>query len=314
MLSGTEMENQNIKLLYIAGSGRSGTTMLARLLGELDGFVNVGEAARYLFDAPMQGRQVPCGCGRAVSQCSFWKDKVQAIPPELAHQGAEVVRMRKFASLLMASGGAEAPKQYRPILEAITAVYRKVAQETGCRVIVDSSKNPANALLVSLASGIDLHVLHVVRNPHDVVASWTKKKGYLATHPATKVIAWWWSYNLLSELLKLKAHSYQLLRYEDFVRDPGPCLQRAAGAVVDVPPAMDFLNGSEATVRIQHVLAGNPDKLDSGKIRISDGNRPSVGSRGRLVNLTTLPLQLRYRYWPAATPPILRSTSTTSSV
>src|ERR1035437_9209215 len=144
MLSGTEMENQNIKLLYIAGSGRSGTTMLARLLGELDGFVNGGEAARYLFDAPMQGRQVPCGCGRAVSQCSFWKDKVQAIPPELAHQGAEVVRMRKFGSLLMASGGAEAPKQYRPILEAITAVYRKVAQETGCRVIVDSSKNPAN--------------------------------------------------------------------------------------------------------------------------------------------------------------------------
>ncbi len=308
------MENPKIKLLYIAGSGRSGTTMLARLLGELDGFVNVGEAARYLFDAPMQARQVPCGCGRAVSQCAFWKEKVQAIAPELAERGAAVVRMRKFASLLMASGGTNAPKQYRPILEAVTAVYRKVAAETGCKVIVDSSKNPANALLLSLASGIDLHVLHVVRNPHNVVASWARKKGYLATHPAKKVVAWWWSYNLLSELLRLKAQSYQLLRYEDFVRDPAACLQRAAAAVVDLAPSADFLVGSEATVRMQHVLAGNPDKLDSGKIRISDGNGGAAGSRSWAVNLTTLPLQLRYKYWPATRGPILRPTSTTSSI
>jgi hypothetical protein len=306
------MENPKIKLLYIAGSGRSGTTVLARLFGEMDGFVNVGEAARYLFDAPMQRKHVPCGCGQPVSQCEFWKDKVKAIPSELVDQGGALVRMRKFLSLLTASRGTKAPKRYQLILDAITAVYRKVARETRCKVIVDSSKNPANALLVGLAPGIELHVLHVVRNPHNVVASWTKKKGYLATHPARKVIAWWWSYNVLSELLKLKAHSYQLLRYEDFVRDPSGCLQRAAAAVVDVAPSTNFLQGGEASVGMQHVLAGNPDKLDSGKIRISDGNSRVAGPRGWLVNFTTFPLQLRYRYWPSTVAPILRPTSTTS--
>jgi hypothetical protein len=290
------MQNDKITVLYLAGSGRSGTTMLARLLGEMDGFVNVGEAARYLFDANMQARQAPCGCGRPVPECPFWKDKVDAIAPGLLQTGAHVVRMRKFPSLLMASGKSEVPQQYRSILAAISETYRKIAQETGCRVIVDSSKNPANALLVSLAPGIDLHVLHVVRNPHNVVASWTKKKGYLATHPARKVIAWWWSYNLLAEALKLRSRSYRLLRYEDFVVEPGKHLQQAAEDVVGSAPPIPFLIGKEATVHTQHVLAGNPDKLDAGKIRIGDGNNQAAGARRWLVNVTTFPLQLRYQY------------------
>jgi hypothetical protein len=163
---------------------------------------------------------------------------------------------------------------------------------------VDSSKNPANALLVSLTPGIDMHVLHVVRNPHDVVASWTKKKGYLATHPAGKVIAWWWSYNVLSEALKLKACGYRLLRYEDFVVEPGEHLRQAAADVVGSSPPIPFLIGKEATVRMQHVLAGNPDKLDAGKIRIGNGNNQAAGRRRWLVNLTTFPLQFRYQYLP----------------
>jgi hypothetical protein len=294
------MQNEKITVLYIAGSGRSGTTMLARLLGEMDGFINVGEAARYLFDENMQARQAPCGCGRPVLECPFWKDKVRAIPPELSQRGANVVRMRKFPSLLMASGRSDVPDQYRSILAAISGTYRKIAQETGCRVIVDSSKNPANALLVSLAPGIDLHVLHVVRNPHNVVSSWTKKKGYLATHPAGRVIAWWWSYNVLSEALKLRARSYRLLRYEDFVVEPGKHLQQVAEDVVGIAPPIPFLIGKEATVHTQHVLAGNPDKLDAGKIRIGDGNNQAAGTRRWLINLMTFPLQFRYQYLPSS--------------
>jgi hypothetical protein len=294
------MTNQKIKVLYIAGSGRSGTTIMARLLGEIDGFVNVGEAARYLLDSNLQARNTPCGCGKPVGECEFWKDIIQAVPPSLASLGTELVRMRRFPSLMRAQQSGVAG--YGAILTAVSSVYEKVVQDTGCKVIVDSSKNPANGLLVSLIPDVELHVLHVVRNPHQVVASWTKKKGYLAAHRPGPVIAWWWSYNILSEALQAKARSYRRVRYEDFVRDPGGMLQQIARNVVGAPVATPFLNANEASVHVQHVLAGNPDKLNVGRVKIGDRSNAATGSRKLLINLLTFPLQLRYQYMLSRSP------------
>jgi hypothetical protein len=291
------MVNATIKVLYLAGSGRSGTTIMARLLGELDGFVNVGEAARYLFDRHIQAKRLPCGCGNSVPECPFWKDIVQAIPVEVYESGDSLVRMRKFPWLLL-RGKNGVPARYKAILAAIAGVYQKVARDTGCAVIVDSSKNPANALLVSLVPDVELHVLHVVRNPQNVVASWTKKKGYLAVHPARRVIAWWWSYNILAEALRLRAKTYRRIRYEDFVRDPNSLLQQVACDTVGKVLSTSFLDGAEATVHMQHILAGNPDKFGSGNVKIGDVNSAVANGRKLLVNLLTFPLQFRYRYLP----------------
>jgi hypothetical protein len=50
------MEKQTVKILYIAGATRSGSTLLSRLLGEIDGFINVGEALRWLFNTLRMSR------------------------------------------------------------------------------------------------------------------------------------------------------------------------------------------------------------------------------------------------------------------
>ena len=102
--------------------------------------------------------------------------------------------------------------------------------------------------------------------------------------------------------MKLRSRSYRLLRYEDFVVEPGKLLQQAAEGAVGSAPPIPFLIGKEATVHTQHVLAGNPDKLDAGKIRIGDGNNQAAGPRRWLINLTTFPLQLRYQYLPSGRP------------
>jgi hypothetical protein len=296
---GPPMDNETIRILYIAGSGRSGTTIMARLLGELEGFVNVGEAARYLFDANLRARNAPCGCGDAVSDCAFWREIIGAIPPELPHRGAKLIRMRHFASLLMRGKGSGFPAEFADIPRALEEVYRTIVRNTSCRVVVDSSKNPANALMLSLLPSVELHVLHVVRNPQNVVASWGRKKGYLATHPAHRVIAWWWSYNLLSEALKFRAQTYRRIRYEDFARAPQEFLAEVALNTLNNPLSTSFMNGSEATIHVQHVLAGNPGKFDSGKVKIKDDAQSSLNNSQKLmVNLLTFPLQMRYQYLP----------------
>jgi len=288
------MTNQKIKVLYIAGPPRSGSTIIARLLGEVGGFVNVGEAARFLFDRKQQARNAPCGCGQSITECEFWKDIARTIPPGLADAGAKLVRMRRFPSLMQAQHSDAS--EYRAIATGISDVYRRVLSGTGCDVIVDSSKNPANGLLVSIAPEIELHVLHVTRNPHQVVASWTKKKGYLVTHRPTDVIAWWWSYNILSEALRSKARTYRRIRYEDFVSNPSSMLERVTADVVSAPLPTPFLNGNVASLHLQHALAGNPDKLTVGQVNIGESRAASAGPRKLLIDLLTFPLQLRYRY------------------
>jgi hypothetical protein len=204
-----EMADEKIKVVFIAGCGRSGTTLLAQLLGEFDNFVNVGEAALYLFKPP---KTLPCGCGSAAVDCLFWKDILRAIPAGSADQGAKSLRVRNFPALFRQAKEHRVPAELAPILTAFGDTYRAIVRETGCRVIIDSSKHPSTGLLASMIPGVELHVIHVVRSPHSVVASWTRKNGYLAVHPPGKVVSWWWTHNLLAEALKFRAQSYQPVR------------------------------------------------------------------------------------------------------
>ena len=294
------MSEGKLKVVFIAGCGRSGTTILGQLLGEFDNFVNIGEGVRYLFD---RTKELPCGCGSSAFDCSFWKDIIRSIPEDLAARGARLLRMRNFPSLFLHTKNGEVPQEYRAILATMSEAYRKVAQQSGRTVIIDSSKGPTTALLARMIPEIELHVIHVVRSPHSVVASWTKKNGYLAVHPPQKVVAWWWAYNLLSEALKWRADTYRLVRYEDFARNPGEVLQQITTDVTGSPLSMPFLTGNRATVHVQHSLAGNPSKFNTGEIKIKDGNRSEESSGKLLMNLFTFPLQRRYQYLPAAHKP-----------
>jgi hypothetical protein len=285
--------DDKIKVVFIAGCGRSGTTILSQLLGELEGWVNVGEAARYLFD---RARNLPCGCGTAAPDCLFWKDIFRDIPQGLAAEGGRSLRIRNFPSLFLKTRHHQTPPEYLPILTALGDAYRAIVRDTGCKVIVDSSKYPSTALLAGLIPGVELHVVHVVRSPHSVVASWTRKNGYLAVHPPGKAVSWWWTYNLLSEALRFRARTYRLVRYEDFASGPGPVLQQITTDVLGKPLPMPFLQGTEATVHVQHSLAGNPSKFNTGKITIRDANSSVPGGRKLVMNLLTFPLQCRYQY------------------
>ncbi|MGH9058576.1 MAG: hypothetical protein ACRDZY_03535, partial [Acidimicrobiales bacterium] len=63
-----------VKVLYIAGWGRSGTTILDSVLAQLHGFCSVGEL-RWLWDRGLT-EGWPCGCGAKVAVCEFWKQAV----------------------------------------------------------------------------------------------------------------------------------------------------------------------------------------------------------------------------------------------
>src|SRR5262252_3729866 len=62
---------REVKVLFLAGKGRSGGTLLGGLLGQLPGYFNAGELSR-LFDTAVS-TNYPCGCGLPFRECETWR-------------------------------------------------------------------------------------------------------------------------------------------------------------------------------------------------------------------------------------------------
>ncbi len=57
-------------VLYLGGLGRSGTTVLERVLGELPGVCSAGELVHLWRRGVLDDET--CGCGRPFGSCPFW--------------------------------------------------------------------------------------------------------------------------------------------------------------------------------------------------------------------------------------------------
>lgn len=275
-----------IKVIYIAGSGRSGSTLLSRLLGSLDGIFNIGEGGRTWTRSDMRRTSLHCSCGCLVENCPFWRGWGDALP---ALEQAIGHKLRTRAALFSKFGGDQ---QYADVL---AENYRRIANRSMAECIVDSSKDPALAMLLALSKGIEPLFVHLVRDPRSVILSWSRKKAYLEPMPAWEAALRWVLNNLVCERLRLTVPERTVfLRYEDFLRDPSGTvryiLERAG---LDQRP-VDHLAG-RVKVGLQHALAGNPDKLTDGVVEVRQPTIPMA--RGpQLAELVTWPLAARYGY------------------
>ena len=64
------MSNDLVKVLYLAGPTRSGSTILSNILGEIDGFFNAGQIFE-LWDKGLAENGL-CGCGQQLTTCEIW--------------------------------------------------------------------------------------------------------------------------------------------------------------------------------------------------------------------------------------------------
>jgi hypothetical protein len=303
------------KVLYIAGSTRTGSTLIGQILGEIPGWFDCGELKLIWLNRV-------CGCGTRVHECGVWKpvlDRVLSEDEDLTiglmvltqvrHVRPRPDKLRAIARLARAKGeGIESEVSYRDgYARAQERLYEAICERTGAGVVVDSSKNPADAYLLAQLTDVDLHVLHLVRDPRAVAYACGKDKAltglpgrYMRLGAARGSLDWLRSHALIEAVLRPKlASRYQRLRYEDFVADPRAALQAVCDQV-GLPDAELPFSGPR-TVRLgpNHTVAGNTNRFTGGEveIRVDDAWTSRIDPRTRAVaTICSAPLMRRYGY------------------
>lgn len=307
------MAERKQPVLFIAGTGRSGSTLLDRMLGQTAGVFSAGEV-RYLWQNSLIDDHL-CGCGNPFSRCELWSSIMADVldaggtmtPREIIDIKSSIDRMRFIPSLVfdvMSPRRRRLLERYRGLLESL---YRSVRERTQCRLIVDSSKDPSHGFVLATSPDIELHVVHLVRDSRAVAHSWTRRKldparrsrsATMPTEAPARSAMMWNVHNSLSSGLRWTAASYRRVRYEDVVADPE--------SVVDEVLAPCGLSGANrratnGTVElgVQHTISGNPMRFERGpvEVRHDDEWLSAMGSMDKLlVSVLTSPLLWTYGY------------------
>jgi hypothetical protein len=307
------MTRNGTTVLNIVGYGRSGSTLLDLVLGQLPGFTSVGELT-FLWERGVIGNQL-CGCGEPFGDCRFWQDVGgEAFGGWERVDAAAMLSLKRSVErqrLIPLMAAPRVARRYQARLgtyaDVLRTVYEAVRTVAGARVVVDSSKLPSNAFLLRRVPGLDVRYAHLVRDSRGVAFSWQRRvvrpeitgsTTYMPRYGALRASAEWAFHNLLLHSLGGRR---ALLTYENLVRDP----RRNVASVLEQLglPAADhdlaFIGPDSVDLEPTHSVAGNPMRFVHGpvELRLDEdwraGMRP--GSR-RLVSALTWPLLGRYGY------------------
>jgi hypothetical protein len=308
-------KNNKLKILYIGGYGRSGSTILELILGQIDGFFPMGEV-RYIWERSFMDNQL-CGCGKKFKECEFWSKVENKFFADGNQINIDAILKLKYAvdrkrniplTILNCLKSKAYNRSYQQYSEILLELFRAVQKTSGCEVIIDSSKNPSHGYLLNSLQGIDLYILHLVRDSRATAHSWLRKK-------MRPEISWkkelmpimspgrssieWAVLNGFVGLMKYANANYLFVKYEDFVADPKTSITNILEFTKTRNRSLDFLDSDKFNMEVAHTVSGNPVRFNKKQVIIRPDNEwhDALPRRTKfLVTMLTWPMLMKYRY------------------
>ncbi len=179
------MKENELRIIYILGLGRSGTTLITSLLNSHPDIVGIGEVNNIL----TQNDSSKCSCSFSLEKCPFWSSIFKEINNNLGFTREDVrsiihkqERKRNFFN------------PFKPMNEDYLTLnksfYSVVSEISGQNIIVDSSKNIMRYF--SIKNHFDISTITTIRNPFGVC--WSLQKIYKESNHRSKILI----YSLLS--------------------------------------------------------------------------------------------------------------------
>jgi hypothetical protein len=268
------LDRQDIAVLYVIGSGRSGSTIFGAAAGLHPKTIAVGELNRLgREEDPLRTRR--CSCGEILIDCPFWSEvmalwdryrgttsfeRFRALQPRYE-------RLRSFPFLLKEHRHPSA--SFRAYQEATLKLYEAVAKVSGAQVLVDTSKYAMRAAALKTIGGLDVRFVHLIRDGRGVFWSlkkYDRRRRVWIKRMRSKTKTWltpfeWLMLNRIAEAVTRDAR-FVRIRYEDFVSSPQRNMNEVGGLL-----GLDFDEvgrglGEGSPINFGHMVAGNMVRLN----------------------------------------------------
>jgi hypothetical protein len=259
-----------------------------------------------------------CGCGEPFLDCPFWtKVGAEAFGGWDAVDGRDLVALQhrvdrhRFVPLMLAPWLRPSyARDLRRHVEMLAALYHGIASVSGARVIVDSTKHASYAFLLRRTPGVDLRILHLVRDARGVAYSWTKvvekpevtgRVEHMPRYTPLRMAVRWLTTNGLFHWLRAIGVPSLFVKYESLIADPRPQLERILRFAGVPVPTEDLPFAGEHAVHLEptHTVAGNPMRFAQGEValRLDEQWRRAMPplQRGTVTAIAS-PMLVAYRY------------------
>ncbi len=228
-----------IRILFVLGLGRSGSTLLGSLLGSHPDVVNTGELLR--LEEAVAAPDSKCACGLPLADCADWWRLFEGIPQKA---------LRDY-------------RKWKPEL------LDKVRENAGARVLVDVSKTRSYRL-AKRWRGPEVGFILLTRDPRGIFRSYVKGggelKGRLRMHRK-------WL-KRFATFARRHGERCLLTRYEDLVSSPGETMRRICGfAGIEYQPQMIVPGGSRGHMA---VYSGSSYMKGAGQLRLDERWRDEI--------------------------------------
>ena len=300
-----------VKVISITGAGRSGSTILDNVLGGIPGAFSGGEL-RYIWQRGLIEQRL-CGCSRPLPDCELWPHILERAFPDGVDAAATVslthyVRTRFTPAARIRALHGWYNKKLEPLAAVLDSLYPAIAEHTGARFIVDSSKLPTYTYLLSRVPSIDLRIVHLIRDPRAVAHSWARPKKQLDTAvaramtpigPARSAVDWVVWNTTIRSLFADASVGYLQLRYEDLITNPETAVRRILEMADEADAPTPHLQGNTVELAGNHTVSGNPGRFKTGTIELAldeAWQRDMPASKRKLVERITAPVRRSFGY------------------
>lgn len=164
-----------MKLIYIAGCDRSGSTILESHLGVGNVKFSLGEGFHFLERGLIDIEK--CSCGKNFDKCIFWSDFYRKAYEKYNYNDLEKmnsarIKMARPRAVLLDTIGKTKTQdilEYQKYISLYLSLIDYAEARTGAEVLIDSSKNPCYIYWVKkFKPNFKFSVIHLVRDPRGV--------------------------------------------------------------------------------------------------------------------------------------------------
>jgi len=262
-------------IIFIAGRGRSGSTLLGKMLETSHDAFHIGEIRYFVQIGWKENRE--CECGERLKSCPFWGGIIDLCENyNLEEVYAASKGLPTHTEIFLRDISNLGINYSNAYLSFLNDLYQFIVESSNAKYIIDSSKFPVYLKYVMRLQDVDIRVIYLTRDPRGTSYSWSKigqrSKGQSSSlvgrHSFLEESLKWrlWN-NIISKILDEVEHHVHV-QWEDVLANPDGELEKIVHSLNLEMKRPVFESPSHIRLSRGHAFWGNSSRRLHGMTEI----------------------------------------------